>query len=84
METSFLDSFVNVVAAHTAYDVLQSVVAKLRGKVSPDALALVEREVSQALDWVEDADQHLPTAIDETLVDCQRALRARHASEIVH
>lgn len=84
MKTSFLDSLIDAVAAHTAYDVLQSVVAKLRGKIPPDALALVEREVSQALDWVEDADQHLPTALDATLVDCQRALRARHASEIVH
>lgn len=81
---SFLDSLVDTVAAHTAYDVLQDVVAELRGKVPPDALALVERKVSLALDWVEAADHQLPTALDTTLVDCQRVLRAARPSEMAH
>lgn len=73
--TSFLDSLIETVAAHTTYDLLQDVVAELRGKVPPSALAIVEHKVSQALDWVEAADQQLPADLGSTLVDCQRALR---------
>lgn len=77
--TAFLDALLDATAAHTACSLLQDVVAELRGKVPPDALAIVERKVSLALDWVEAADQRLPTALDSTLVDCQRVLRANPA-----